>query len=230
MDQAAIKCVGIKKTYGKDDNRVEALKSIDLEIHAGELTLLVGPSGSGKSTLLSIITTILTPDEGQVFLLGHDTRQMEEQEKASFCRNSLGIVFQSLFLIPTLTVEENVSLPLLVAEVDEEEAMYKAYQILTKMNISHFSKKSPAFLSKGQQQRVAIARALVNDAKILVCDEPTSALDQATGHDTMQLLQDLALKFSKAVLVVTHDHRIYPFASRIVKLNDGRIVTREENE
>lgn len=226
MDHVAIKCSGIKKAYGSRSNRVEALKGIDLEVYDQSLTLLVGPSGSGKSTLLSIITTILTPDEGELILLDQPMNHLKGNEKAHFTSKNLGIVFQSLFLIPTLTVLENVSLPLLIRGDDSKNGIKKAQQVLDQMQISHKADISPALLSKGQQQRVAIARAVVNDSKIIVCDEPTSALDQESGLEIMAILHDLATKFSKTVLVVTHDQRTFPFADRIVYMSDGKIIDR----
>lgn len=227
MDEATIKCVGIKKSYGTDQNKVEALKGIDLEVFDNELTLLVGPSGSGKTTLLSIITTILNPDAGQLYLMGHETSQMSDVEKAKFCSLHLGVVFQSLFLIPTLTVAENVSLPLLVLGYKEKDAIEQAMIILEKLHIQSWANRSPTMLSKGQQQRVAVARAMVNNANIIICDEPTSALDQATGHEVVEFMHELATKAKKTVLVVTHDHRIFSSANRILYLNDGKIVPEE---
>lgn len=224
MNDIAIKCRGIKKHYGDEETRVDALKGIDLDIRLGELTILEGPSGSGKSTLLSIITTILTPDSGQLHLLGHEMLHTSQNERASFCLKYLGIVFQSLFLIPTLSVLENVSLPLLVAGIPKKEVSERVMETLKKMKIDHKAKISPSDLSKGQQQKVAISRAIINESKILVCDEPTSALDQQAGHDTMEILKDLS-RASKAVLVVTHDHRIFPFADRIISMNDGLITS-----
>lgn len=224
MSETAIYCRGIKKSYGENDNRVEALKGIDLDIEKGKLTLLVGPSGSGKTTLLSIITTILTPDEGKLLLLDQDIREMPDDQRAEFCRDNLGIVFQSLFLIPTLTVAENITLPLIIAGADPQMAMDKALELLSRMHLGHRSHASPTSLSKGQQQRVAIARAMVNDSKILVCDEPTSALDQTSGLEIMALLREKVLHSSRAVLVVTHDQRTFPFADVIIKMNDGEIV------
>ncbi len=218
-----MKCKNITKSYGKEATLIHALKDINLEIYGGDLTLLVGPSGSGKSTLLSIITGILTPDEGEVFLLGNKMNQMPEEKKARFYAFNLGIVFQSLFLIPTLTVQENVSLPLLIAGFSQGEANIKAQKVLQEIKMDHRSAALPLDLSKGQQQRVAIARAIVNEAKILVCDEPTSALDHETGVMIMSILQEFAKKFSKAVLVVTHDHRIFSFADRIINIADGQI-------
>lgn len=230
MNQIAIQCKGIKKSYGENETRIDALKGIDLDIEMAKLTLLVGPSGSGKTTLLSIITTILTPDKGQLLLLGQDVNSMSEKNKAQFCRDNLGIVFQSLFLIPTLTVLENVSLPLLIGGYTAEAAHSKSMETLKKLNMDHRSNSSPANLSKGQQQRVAIGRAIVNDSKILVCDEPTSALDQASGTDIMTILKELALHSLKAVLVVTHDHRIFSFADRIINISDGLIISGNEHE
>ncbi len=228
MSEIAIQCRGIKKTYGYDDNRVEALKGIDLDVPAGKLTLLVGPSGSGKTTLLSIITTILTPDAGELHLLGVNPFQLSEADKAAFCRNNLGIVFQSLFLIPTLTVTENVSLPLLIDGYTQEQATQMALAMLTTLNLMIHAHASPANLSKGQQQRVAIARAMVREANIIICDEPTSALDQAKGHDIMDHLHHLSLEQGKTVLVVTHDHRIFPLADHIVSINDGLLTGKNE--
>jgi putative ABC transport system ATP-binding protein len=220
----AISCRGIKKTYGKGENRVEALKGIDLDVYTGELTLLVGPSGSGKTTLLSILTTILTQDEGTLLLMGQDTGIMSDNERAQFSRNNLGIVFQSLFLMPTLSVTENVTLPLLISGFSEEEATGMAHETLKRLNIDHRSKVSPANLSKGQQQRVAIARAMVHNSQILVCDEPTSSLDQTAGLEVMSLLHELAQSKNMAVLVVTHDQRMFPLGDRIIQISDGQLV------
>src|SRR5262249_1166359 len=150
MSQIAIECKGIKKSYGSQETRIDALKGIDLTVNLGELTLLVGPSGSGKSTLLSIITTILTPDEGKLSLLGNDMSRMSHDEKSHFCLKNLGMVFQSLFLIPSLTVLENVTLPMLVDGRSEKEAESKAMDMLDRMNIANRAESSPDYLSKGQ--------------------------------------------------------------------------------
>ena len=225
MDKIAIKCRGIRKHYGEGEMRVDALKEVNVDIHMGELTILEGPSGSGKSTLLSIITTILTPDAGELFLLDKEMLHISRDERAKFCNKNLGIVFQSLFLIPTLTVAENVSLPLLVAGQPPKEADEKAMETLKMMKMDHRAAVSPSSLSKGQQQKIAICRAIINESKILVCDEPTSALDQRAGQDTMEILKDLAKNANKAVLVVTHDHRIFSLADRIISISDGLITS-----
>lgn len=219
----SITCKGIKKCFVNDKNKTPALRGIDLEILDEKLTLLVGPSGSGKTTLLSIMETILTPDEGDLFILGHHTNKMNELEKANFRNKNIGVVFQALHLIPTLTALENVILPLMIKGEDENKAkkrgaaLFKQLRIEDKMNAPHTQ------LSRGQQQRVAIARALVNDPKIILCDEPTGALDQENGEACMAILRDLASFDKRTVFVITHDHRTFPFADQIININDGMI-------
>lgn len=224
MNEITISCKGIKKYYGSEENRIEALRGIDLDVFRGQLTLLCGPSGSGKTTLLSILSNILTPDEGQLLLLGSDPSTMSEEKRAAFCRSNLGIVFQSYFLVPSLNLAENVSLPLLIGGCSHQEAQERAREMLKRMNIDHRYNASPSLLSKGQQQRVAIARAMINEANIILCDEPTSSLDHTAGMEVMSLLHDLAKKSSKTVLVVTHDQRIFEFADRIITISDGQII------
>lgn len=224
MDNIAISCKNIKKFYGPPENRETALKGIDLEIYKGQLTLLVGPSGSGKTTLLSIFSNILTQDEGQLFLLGKDTSTMSTQERDIFCRDQLGIVFQSYFLIPSLNLAENVALPLLIEGVSQQKAQERAIEVLKKFHLEHKYLASPSLLSKGQQQRVAIARAMIKDASIILCDEPTSSLDHTAGMEVMDILHKVAKDLTKAVLVVTHDNRIFDYADRIITISDGQII------
>lgn len=224
MSDIAIECKNITKCYGSDENKVEALKSTNLSIHKGKLTLLVGPSGSGKTTLISIIATILTPDTGELWLLDERVDKMTELEKAHFRLKNLGIVFQSLFLVPTLSISENVALPLIVSGMDEKPAIEKAVSYLEKVRLAHRADVSPKNLSKGQQQRVAIVRAMINEAPILICDEPTSALDHVSGYEVMKFLHEIARNSTKAVVVVTHDPRIFSYADRIVEMCDGEIL------
>lgn len=225
--QKSIRCKGIKKTYGSDENKVDALKKTDLEIDSGKLTLLVGPSGSGKTTLISIIATILTPDEGELILLDQNVENMDENQKAHFRCNNIGIVFQSLFLIPTLSLRENVALPLIVGGMNEKQALEKSMNYLEKVHLAHRSHVLPTALSKGQQQRVAIARAMINEAPIIICDEPTSALDHTSGFEIMEFLHSIAKDSLKTVLVVTHDPRIFSYADRIIPMEDGAITPDE---
>lgn len=219
---ATIQCQGIKKFYGKEETRVEALKGIDLKIFEGQLTLLVGPSGSGKTTLLSILHTILTPDAGDLYILGSHINDMDEFQKAQFRSRHIGMIFQALYLIPTLTVLENVTLPLLI-QGNREKAEEKALNLLKQLNLAEKRHAAPTHLSRGQQQRVAIARALISDPQIIMCDEPTSALDHNAGFEFMSILHNLALHDKRTVFVVTHDYRIFPLSDRIINISDGSI-------
>lgn len=218
-----IKCKGIKKFYLQNNTRTEALKGVDLEIYNKKLTLLVGPSGSGKTTLMSIIQAILTPDEGDLFILGHHINKMNELEKAHFRNLNIGVVFQNLYLIPSLTVLENITLPMIIKGKNKNLAKNKAIDLLKQLNIAEKIDSPPTHLSRGQQQRVAIARALINDPQIILCDEPTSALDQEQGAAFMAILQELVSTNDRTILVITHDYRIFHFADEIIKLNDGLI-------
>lgn len=222
-----IRCKKIKKFYGEGENRTAALKGIDLEVVDGKLTLLVGPSGSGKTTLLSIMHTTLTPDEGELSILGQDVNKMSGVEKAHLRRDKIGVIFQALYLIPTLTVLENIILPLVIKGENEEWAKEKGILLLKQLHIESKINSPPTQLSRGQQQRVAIARALINDPKIILCDEPTSALDQATGLEFMSILRSIILSNDRTVLVVTHDHRIFSFADSIINISDGLIEGKD---
>ena len=224
----SIKCKDIKKSFINGVNKTEVLRGIDLDIIDKKLTLLVGPSGSGKTTLLSIIETILTPDEGDLFILGHHMNKMNELEKANFRNKNIGVVFQALHLIPTLTVLENVTLPMIIRGEDENKAKKKGVALLKQLHIKEKMDSPPRQLSRGEQQRAAIARALINDSKIILCDEPTGALDQKNGHAFMSILQDLAASENRTVFVITHDHRIFSFADHIININDGIIEKKNE--
>lgn len=224
----SIKCEGIRKKFINGESTTEALRGIDVEILDEKLTLLVGPSGSGKTTLLSIIETILTPDAGDLFILGNHINKMNELQKAHFRNQNIGVVFQALHLIPTLTVLENVILPLLIRGQEENEVKKKGILLLEQLQIGEKRDLPPTQLSRGQQQRAAIARALINDPKIILCDEPTGALDQENGHAFMTILRHLASFEGRTVFVITHDHRIFPFADHIININDGLIEKKNE--
>jgi putative ABC transport system ATP-binding protein len=224
MKKCSISLRNIRKHYGIGENEIEALKGINLDIFENELTLLVGPSGCGKSTLLSIISNILTADRGSLEILDTQINDLKDDERSEFYQKNLSIVFQSLFLIPTLNLLDNITVPLLIAGKNEEEAREKAFLVLEEVKLEHRAHTYPTMLSKGQQQKVAIARAIVNDAKIIMLDEPTSALDQESGHEVMELLKTFAVKKDKTIFVVTHDSRIFSFADRIIYINDGQII------
>lgn len=217
-------CKKVHKYYGEGATRVEALKSVDLEINKGELRLLMGPSGSGKTTLISIIAGILTQDRGECLVDNIDINHLADQEKAHFRGKHIGFVFQSFNLIPMLTNEENISIPLLLHGSGRKEATEKAKQLLSDFGMADKIGYHPNQLSGGQQQRIAIARALVHEPDIIVCDEPTSFLDHATGEKIMELLKNLVVTKGLTLIVVTHDLRIVRFADRIDHLEDGVIV------
>jgi putative ABC transport system ATP-binding protein len=220
----AVECRAIQKAYGEGAARVEALRGVDLTIRQGELILLMGPSGSGKTTLISIITGILTQDTGVCRVLGTDLNHLPDHEKTLYRGTHMGFVFQLFNLIPMLTTEENVSIPLILNGVKRTEALEQSKLLLTELGLGDKIGVRPTELSGGQQQRIAIARALVHSPPLIVCDEPTSFLDHATGTKIMELLKEMVEKRNVTTIVVTHDPRILPFADRVNHLEDGRIV------
>ena len=224
----AVKCFGVTKDYGVGGAKVTALRGINLDVYQGELLILAGPSGCGKTTLISIIGGILKRDAGKCTVLGKDLDDMSIAERAHFRGTSIGFVFQTFNLLPSLTVAENVAMPLLINGEDRKLAIQRARVILDQVGLSGREDALPSQLSGGQQQRVAIARALVHNPKIIICDEPTSNLDHATGHAMMEILRNVAQAPDRALLVVTHDTRIYEFADRIAHMDDGKIVEVEE--
>jgi putative ABC transport system ATP-binding protein len=222
--ELAVELSGVTKTYGSGDAKVTALRGVDLQVHSGELLMLVGPSGCGKTTLISVVAGILDQDGGRCIVLGSDIRAMGDRERVLFRGHNVGFVFQSFNLIPTLTAAENVAVPLLILGHPRREAIRTASDTLDRVGLGNRIRSLPAELSGGQQQRVAIARSLVHRPRIIVCDEPTSALDHETGHKVLELLREVALGEGRSLLIVTHDQRIFQFADRIAKMDDGRVV------
>jgi putative ABC transport system ATP-binding protein len=220
----AVRCRGVTKSYGEGDARVMALRGIDLDVRCGELLMVVGPSGCGKTTLISVIAGILDQDSGECDVLGHELKTMNQGEKTRFRGQAIGFVFQLFNLLPALSALENVSVPLLINKLSRNEAETRAEEVLNAVNLGSRLDALPAKLSGGQQQRVAIARALVHNPKLIVCDEPTSNLDHETGHNVMELLRGTARSADRALVVVTHDPRIFEFADRIARMDDGKII------
>lgn len=225
--RTGISTTNIIKDFSLGDKEIRILFGIDATIDPGMLTMLVGPSGSGKTTFLSIIAGILTPTSGQVVINGNNISMLSDNEKVLFRRTHIGFIFQQFNLIPTLTVAENVAIPLIAAGINRDFARDKSKQILDKLDMEKNVDKFPKQLSGGQQQRVAIARALVHNPDIIICDEPTAALDAHTGQTVMSILRENALHPEAVVLVVTHDTRIYHFSDRIIYLSDGKIEKDE---
>jgi putative ABC transport system ATP-binding protein len=220
----AVHCRGVTKTYGTGSATVTALRGIDLDVKLGELMMLVGPSGCGKTTLISCIAGILDQDNGACTVLGNDFKSLSQGEKTRIRGKLIGFVFQAFNLLPTLTAAENVAVPLLINRVPRKRAVAKAKEMLAKVGLAERAASLPKQLSGGQQQRVAIARALIHDPRMIVCDEPTSALDHETGHKVMELLREVALGEGRSLVIVTHDSRIFGFADRIARMDDGRVL------
>jgi putative ABC transport system ATP-binding protein len=219
----AVRTHGVDMFFGDGETKVTALKQADFEANRGELIMLVGPSGCGKTTLLSVIAGTLTPQTGTVEVFGQRLDGLSQEELTAFRRKHLGFVFQSFNLIPTLSVLENVMVPLLIQGASHNTAVAQSLAMLAKVGLKGREYGQPNALSGGQQQRVAIARALVHEPSLLICDEPTSALDKDTGAQIMQMVRDLSRSPERCVVVVTHDHRIFRFADRIAEMEDGRI-------
>jgi putative ABC transport system ATP-binding protein len=219
----AVRCRELVKAYDAGGEKVVALGGVELDIPMGELTMLVGPSGCGKTTLISVIAGILDQDSGLCEVFGQDLLHMRGRDKLNFRARNIGFVFQAYNLLPTLNAAENVSIPLILNGMKRQEAERRAKETLEHVGLGGRVKSLPSQLSGGQQQRVAIARALVHDPRLIVCDEPTSALDHETGHLVMELLKEVALHQDRALVIVTHDARIFAFADRIARMDDGRI-------
>jgi putative ABC transport system ATP-binding protein len=201
-----------------------ALRGVDLDVRRGELLMVVGPSGCGKTTLISVIAAILGQDSGRCEVLGRDLKNMDQKARTRFRGESIGYVFQMFNLLPSLSATENVSIPLLINGASRGEAESRAEETLKSVGLGARRDALPAQLSGGQQQRVAIARALVHEPKLVVCDEPTSNLDHVAGRSMMELLRDVAKSPDRALIVVTHDPRIFEFADRIARMDDGQII------
>jgi putative ABC transport system ATP-binding protein len=218
---------GIFQVFGSGAGEITVLKGIDLQLRAGELTLLMGPSGSGKTTLLSILGCILTPTEGDLEVAGNSTAGLDAEGLANVRRKHVGFVFQGYNLFPTMTATENVMLALDVRSSLVVNPVNHAVGALDAVGLAHRATTFPAKLSGGEKQRVAIARALAGSPSVILADEPTAALDAENGRAVMALLSEVAKDPTRAVLAVTHDHRTIPYADRIIKIEDGYIAGEE---
>ena len=223
----AVVCRQIVKEFGVGETKTLALRGVDLDVRPGQMTLLVGQSGCGKTTLISIIAGLLNATSGSLAVLGEDIMQMTGTQLVLFRRKNIGFVFQQYNLLPTLTAVENAAIPLIIAGQPRRKALEAAKEILSSVGLGSRLDMLPNQLSGGQQQRVAIARALVHEPRLLVCDEPTAALDAQSGQTVMELLRRVALQTDRAVIVVTHDNRVFNFGDRIIHMDDG-VVTQVE--
>jgi putative ABC transport system ATP-binding protein len=230
VPQVAVRAGGLTKRFGEGESAIMALRGIDLEVAEGELMMLVGPSGCGKTTLISVLAGILDKTEGSLQVLGADPSAMPVTERTRWRGRNVGFVFQAFNLMPALTATENVAVPLLIAGMKRRPALERARSLLALMEMDARADAFPSRLSGGQQQRVAIARALVHEPAIVVCDEPTSALDHETGRRIMEILRSMTHRHRRTLIVVTHDSRVFGFADRIARLDDGRVMAVEAGE
>ncbi len=229
MATAAIHARGLEKWFGEGEAKTVALRDVDLETSFGEMVYIVGPSGSGKTTLLSVLSGILRPNNGTVLIDGIDIWKMDGDHLAEFRRNRIGFVFQDFHLFPRLTTAENVAIPLILRKNDWDESVRKAIGYLDVVGLKSRAELPPVKLSGGEQQRVAIARAMISEPEILIMDEPTASLDGDTGQAILKFVREKVLAANRCIVVVTHDERIYSFASRILDMEDGRLTgTREK--
>jgi len=223
MAQEFFRMTGIHKIYPLGDEELHVLRDINLRIEQGEYLSILGPSGSGKSTLMNIIGCLDTPSKGSYVLHGRQVDDMNEKELARLRSKEIGFVFQNSQLLPRLTAQQNVELPLIYADVSTKERRRRAKEMLERVGLSDRMEHYPNQLSGGQQQRVAIARALVGNPSILLADEPTGALDQKTGKQVMQLFQSLNDE-GRTVIMITHDMNVAANARRTVHIIDGELT------
>jgi putative ABC transport system ATP-binding protein len=228
--QPAIAVREITKTYAEGASGVTALRGVDLDVHRGELVLLMGPSGSGKTTLLSIMGCILSSSSGSISIAGKEVSQLRQKQLAAIRLEHIGFVFQGFNLFPTLTAGENVELMLDLKGVRGPAAHSRSRELLEEVGLGDKWRSFPSDLSGGQKQRVAIARALAGDPEIILADEPTAALDSATGRNVMQMMSALAHDRNRAVVIVTHDARVAEFADCTVRIEDGLITKPAQSE
>lgn len=220
-----LKTAGLEKTYGKGDNAVHALRGIDITINKGEFVAIVGTSGSGKSTLLHMLGGLDRPTSGTVTIDGKDIFSLKDEELTIFRRRKIGFIFQSFNLVPVMTVYENIVLPI---ELDGNVAD-KAFidEIISTLGLSEKVNAYPNQLSGGQQQRVAIARALASAPALILADEPTGNLDSRTSQDVLGLLKVIGESYSQTIIMITHNEEIAQMADRIIRIEDGLVVSKE---
>jgi putative ABC transport system ATP-binding protein len=215
---------GVYKTFRQGDEELHVLKDVHFQACQGELVMIVGPSGSGKTTLLSAIAGTLGIDSGTITLFDFELSSKSQKEVIDFRKKNVGFIFQQFHLIPTLSCGENVAIPLLLNGFSHERALEEAYKSLAEVGLESKFNSSPRDLSGGQQQRVAIARALIHKPSLIICDEPTAALDSESGIKIMELIREHVKIPGRIVIIVTHDNRIFKYADRIEKMNDGQIT------
>jgi putative ABC transport system ATP-binding protein len=224
MPRIAINASGLEKWFGEGEAKTFALRGVDLQADFGEMVYIVGPSGSGKTTLLSVLSGILRPNCGTVQVEGIEIWSLGTDQLAEFRRSKIGFVFQDYHLFPRLNTAENVAVPLILKRKDWNQSISEALKYLDVVGLKARADLPPMKLSGGEQQRVAIARAIVGQPDILIMDEPTASLDGDTGRAIVSFVHQNLLNENRCIIVVTHDDRIYEFASRILQMEDGRLI------
>lgn len=219
----------VKKSFVLGENTVEVLRDINFDVHSGEYVIFFGPSGCGKSTLLNLLSGLESPTEGKVLVRDEDISAYNPEQKAKFRQTKIGIVFQQFNLLKSMTVQENVALPLLAAGQSRERALHRATSLLHVFGLAKHFKNIHTELSGGQQQRLAMARALSANPWILICDEPTGNLDSKSSQEVMDIFYFLNQKSKRTILMVTHNAEHLAYASRIFHMKDGQIIKAETN-
>jgi putative ABC transport system ATP-binding protein len=222
--QLSLVASDVHKCFGSGPHLAPVLRGVSMAASRGETVFLVGPSGSGKTTLLSVLGCILTPDGGSVQVLGREVAKMSAAELTAFRRDNLGFIFQSFNLFPTLSAQDNVALALTIRNVPVRAALQRAAELLNEVGLWHRRKARPAQMSGGECQRVAVARALADNPAVVFADEPTASLDAENGQAVMKLLTRLVRERGGTLVVVTHDNRIFAYADRVLRLEDGRMA------
>jgi putative ABC transport system ATP-binding protein len=219
-----IRLQNVSVEYRLKNERVQALRNVNLHIPEGSFVAIMGPSGSGKTTLIQLIAGLLTPTAGEVIVSGENLRQLNDGEISAFRNRTIGFVFQFFNLPGYYNAVDNVALPLVFAGVDERARRTRAQQLLTEFGLTERLRHKPDELSGGEAQRVAIARALVNHPKVILADEPTGNLDRTTGLYVMELLQTINRERGVTILMVTHDEKAAAFAQRVIRIEKGELV------
>lgn len=230
MANLAVKASNLAKWFGEGEAKTMAVKDVSFEAYLGEMLFIVGPSGSGKTTLLSMISGILRPNSGEVLLEDKNIWNLSNDDIAEFRLNKIGFVFQDYHLFPRLTTVENVAIPLILKKHDWNESLSIAMHYLEIVGLKERAQLQPVKLSGGEQQRVAIARAIASSPDILIFDEPTASLDGDTGRKIVEFVKENILNEKRCIIIVTHDSRIYEYADRILKMEDGRITGVEAGD
>lgn len=224
MADIAVKASSLTKWFGEGAAKTMAVQDVSFESYLGEILYIIGPSGSGKTTLLSMISGILKPNSGSVQVENKDIWALSDDEIADFRLNKVGFVFQDYHLFPRLSTVENVAIPLILKKRDWNEAINEASQYLEIVGLKERAQLPPVKLSGGEQQRVAIARAIASHPDLLILDEPTASLDGDTGRKIVSFVKENILNDQRCIIIVTHDSRIYEYADRVMKMEDGQLT------